>query len=248
MGSGGLRGLQILRSGVESARGGFDSHAFPPISALLLLGLLLLGLVLAGEASATVGLKPPVRDPATTPRATQNQADSVAIDSSRVFLPPARVVQVADPNSPEARRSRRDSLRVAHQGALDEPRFVMLRSLVLPGWGQLHNRAWVKAGVIGGGEIFLVTDIFSDDRKLRDLNAAIGAAIAARDPDAQNAAIGRYNARLNHMVGREWLLGGLLVYSLIDAYVDAHFVNFQFEFNHDSARPSGVRLSWERRF
>ena len=66
--------------------------------------------------------------------------------------------------------------------------------------------------------------------------------------DARNAAVERYNTRLDHMVGREWLLGGLLVYSLIDAYVDAHFVNFRFEFEHDSARPEGVRLGLEKRF
>src|SRR5580765_8035129 len=30
MGSGGLRGLQIPRSGAIRVRGGFDSHAFPP--------------------------------------------------------------------------------------------------------------------------------------------------------------------------------------------------------------------------
>jgi len=242
MGSGGLRGLQILRSGVKSARGGFDSHAFPPLPALLLVGLLI-----AAEASAAVGVKTPVRDPGATPQATQGQTDSVAVDSARI-LPPAHVVQIADPNSPAARRARRDSLRVAHQGVLDQPRYVMLRSLLVPGWGQLHNRAWFKAAAIGGGEVFLVTSLFSDERELRDLSRTIDAARLAGEPDAQNAAIDRYNARLNQMVGREWLLGGLLVYSLIDAYVDAHFVNFQFEFNHDSARPSGVRLGWEKRF
>src|SRR5215475_6753744 len=34
MGSGGPPGLQILVSGASGVRGGFDSHAFPPISAL----------------------------------------------------------------------------------------------------------------------------------------------------------------------------------------------------------------------
>jgi len=243
MGSGGLRGLQILRSGVQSARGGFDSHAFPPFLALLVLAL-----GLATPAAAESGVKPPVRDPGATPRATQSQADSVAVDSARVLLPPSRILELADPNSPAARRARRDSIRVAHQGVLDEPRYVMLRSLLVPGWGQLHNRAWVKAVVIGGGEIFLISDIVSDERQLRGLSRAVQDLRPTGDFDAQNAAIERYNARLDHMVGREWLLGGVLVYSLIDAYVDAHFVNFRFEFDHDSARPSGVRLGWERRF
>src|SRR5207244_11867323 len=47
MGSGGPRGLQILRSGV-SVRGGFDSHAFPPFFATLFA----LALSVAGPAYA----------------------------------------------------------------------------------------------------------------------------------------------------------------------------------------------------
>ena len=133
-------------------------------------------------------------------------------------------------------------------GVLDEPRFVMLRSLFVPGWGQLHNRAWFKAALVAGGEAWFVSDVVADGRKLKDLDAELAAANRAGDFDARNAAVERYNARLNHMVGREWLLGGLLVYSLIDAYVDAHFVNFRFEFEHDSARPEGVRFGLEKRF
>jgi hypothetical protein len=245
MGSGGLRGLQILRSGVQSARGGFDSHAFPPIFAVVLM-VLVAAFLLPGIAGAQ-GVKEPVRDPQATPRATRSQADSVIVDSALV-LPKSQVLQIADPNSPAARRARRDSVRVARMGVLDEPRWVMLRSLVVPGWGQLHNRAWLKAALVAGGEAWFVSDIFADNRKLKDLDAELAAADRAGDFDARNVAVERYNARLDHMVGREWLLGGLLVYSLIDAYVDAHFVNFRFEFDHDSARPNGVRLGLEKHF
>ena len=189
-----------------------------------------------------------VRDPGAPPAATLGRADSVVVDSASAFLGPGRVLEFADPNSPAARRARRDSIRVAHAGLLDQPRFVMLRSLIVPGWGQLHNRAWFKAILIAGGEGIFISDLIEDEKKLKDLDREIAALRPTGDYAAQNAAIERYNARLNHLVGREWLLGGLLVYSLMDAYVDAHFVNFQFEFQHDSARPEGVRLGLEKRF
>lgn len=209
--------------------------------------LLVAALALVAPGRGGAQTTEPVRDPQATPRATRSQADSVVVDSALV-LPKSRVLELADPNSPAARRARRDSIRVARMGVLDEPRFVMLRSLFVPGWGQLHNRAWFKAALVAGGEAWFVSDVVADGRKLKDLDAELAAANRAGDFDARNAAVERYNARLNHMVGREWLLGGLLVYSLIDAYVDAHFVNFRFEFEHDSARPEGVRFGLEKRF
>jgi hypothetical protein len=102
-----------------------------------------------------------VRDPQATPRATQNQADSVIVDSALV-LPKARILQLADSNSPAARRARRDSMRVARMGVLDEPRYVMLRSLLVPGWGQLHNHAWFKAALVAGIEGWFVSDLVGD--------------------------------------------------------------------------------------
>src|SRR5437773_1803260 len=74
LGSGGPRGLQILRSGVKSVRGGFDSHAFPPIvlALALVLGRATPAAGAAGTPVAappdsvrvigrTIGLKPPGR-------------------------------------------------------------------------------------------------------------------------------------------------------------------------------------------
>ena len=45
----------------------------------------------------------------------------------------------------------------------------------------------------------------------------------------------------------------LVVYSLVDAYVDAHFRNFKIEFETDPALPQGAkgaaaRVAWELRF
>jgi hypothetical protein len=39
------------------------------------------------------------------------------------------------------------------------------------------------------------------------------------------------------MVARQWLLGGVIVYALLDAYVDAHFRGFDVDFESDPALP-----------
>ncbi len=214
MGSGGPRGLQILRSGVKSVRGGFDSHAFPPDCALLAAAV---GLLLAVAAQAR----------AVTP----SRADTAGVEV-RV---PADTARVAE-RSP--RRAARDSV-----SFWDQPRWVMLRSLALPGWGQLHNGSWLKALVLGGGEIALGAAILGDWRALDRVQREADAARAEGDRDRENAAVAEYNRRLDRMVGREWLLGGWMVYTLMDAYVDANFRGFRIEFKHDPALPEGAPAS-----
>ncbi len=54
-----------------------------------------------------------------------------------------------------------------------------------------------------------------------------------------NAVAGSYNSLLNGQVSRLWLLGGVVIYAMVDAYVDAHFRNFKVEFEHDPALPGG---------
>jgi hypothetical protein len=136
----------------------------------------------------------------------------------------------------------------------DQPRWVMLRSLVVPGWGQATNHAWIKAVLIGGTEVALGAGAIADARALPRLDREVQLARASGDNVMLNAAILNYNQRLERLVSREWLLGGLIAYSLVDAYVDAHFRNFKIEFEHDPALPEGrpgapgVRASLRRTF
>jgi hypothetical protein len=122
---------------------------------------------------------------------------------------------------------------------LDEPRWVMMRSLLLPGWGQLHNRAWFKALAIGGTECWILAGMLEDDRQLRRLRSESDRAAAGGDNEAYNAAVDAYNDRLEGLVTREWWLGGLLLYSMLDAYVDAHFRDFKVEFGYDRVLRDG---------
>jgi hypothetical protein len=119
----------------------------------------------------------------------------------------------------------------------EQPRFVMLRSLLIPGWGQAYNRAWIKAVGVAGGEIWLGSIIIDDKNALEVLLAAVEDAQAANDPPRYAEAVNRYNARLDTYVRHQWFFGALLAYALIDAYVDAHFRNFDIEFKHDPALP-----------
>jgi hypothetical protein len=122
----------------------------------------------------------------------------------------------------------------------DAPRWVMARSLVVPGWGQLHNGSWIKAIGLATGEVLLVSRMVDDNQSLDDLNAAIEAARAAGDPVAEEAAVAAYNGTLDNLTRRQWLFGALLAYSLLDAYIDAHFRDFDIEFKQDPALPGGV--------
>lgn len=211
MGSGGPRGLQILRSGA-CTRGGFDSHAFPPAFAAARFAAAL-------SAAALLFAAPPLA-------AQPAPADSVAR------------VAPAGPREPAAAADT-----VARRGPrrprpwTEQPRVVMLRSLLVPGWGQIHNRAWFKAAGVATAEVWLVSAIFRDKRDLDALLAEVGAAQSAQDEVRYAEAANRYNARLDTYVGRQWLLGGVLAYALVDAYVDAHFRDFDIEFRNDPALP-----------
>ena len=202
MGSGGPRGLQIPRSGASRVRGGFDSHAFPPLSLAVAFATLVTLLLAAPAARATRELAPP---------------DSL----TRGPLPDTSAVLTGRP-----------VLRWSEQ-----PRFVMLRSLAIPGWGQWHNHARFKALAVAGAEGWIVAGIFDDQRQMNRLLGDVNAAKAAKDQAALDVAVNGYNSHLDGFIGGQWFLAGVLAYAMVDAYVDAHFRTFDIDFRHDPALP-----------
>jgi len=157
----------------------------------------------------------------------------------------------------------------------------MLRSLLIPGWGQAHNHAWIKAALLAVGDGSLRVRMVRDERRLsrlnRDADARLGdltaaavdtaaagaeyrAALASGDQqridaaqaallsanlrlggasDAYNSVVNTYNALLQSSINRRWLVGGVVLYALLDAYVDAHLRNFDIDFQIDPALPGG---------
>ena len=112
----------------------------------------------------------------------------------------------------------------------------MTRSLVLPGWGQLYNNSWPKAAAVAAGEGALIVQIVHDTDELNHLQSQIDAARAATDPDAEQVAVDAYNGKLNERTNHSWWLAAVVAYSMLDAYVDAHFRGFHAEFG---ALPDG---------
>ena len=213
----------------------------------------------------------------STPVAAAPSASPAAdSDSSRSIERPAERESLATSPPPRARRT------LPTSGRFDQPRWVMLRSLLVPGWGQVHNRAWIKAILVAAGDGALRVRFFRDERRLNglnrdaagrlgDLNAAIGdtttagteyrdallsgdqqridAAQAALNAanlrlnaasGAYNTVVSAYNALLETSINRRWLVGGVVLYALIDAYVDAHFKNFDVNLQFDPALPGGT--------
>ena len=89
------------------------------------------------------------------------------------------------------------------------PRGAMLRSLVVPGWGQFYNGKWFKGILIGGTEIGLIT------------NAVIQNQLAVQSETELEKEFYQENRSLSI-----WWLGAAILYSITDAFVDAHLYNF----------------------
>jgi hypothetical protein len=215
----------------------------------------------------------------------------------------------------------RETRTLPERARFDRPRWVMLRSLLVPGWGQAHNHAWIKTALLVAGDGSLRWRLVRDERRLNDLGGKaagrladltdtearaktartglttaqdrvaaaqveLAAAQTSGDPariaaaeaelqaanlglidagnaydgateafgrarDAYSAVVGVYNALLDVSVNRRWLAAGVVVYALLDAYVDAHFRYFDLDFRLDPALPGGgrapgarLRLGW----
>ncbi|UCE18510.1 MAG: hypothetical protein JSV84_16935 [Gemmatimonadota bacterium] len=91
------------------------------------------------------------------------------------------------------------------------PTGAMIRSAVVPGWGQFYTEHYVKSGLIFCIESGLVISALVQDKKARDAYAV----------DYEE-----YLDRLDRRNGYLWWTAGVIVFSMIDAYVDAHLFGF----------------------
>jgi hypothetical protein len=125
-------------------------------------------------------------------------ADTVAADSLLVPLPAAAPDTTAAPRAP---------------GFWSRPSGVMLRSLIVPGWGQATNGQWIKAGVVFAAEAALVAGMVADTQRIQDLEAG--------DPERSRA--------FDDRQAKTWWLGGVVFLSMVDAYVSAHLRDVEIE-------------------
>ena len=89
------------------------------------------------------------------------------------------------------------------------PTGAMLRSLAFPGWGQLYNGKWIKAGLVFMGETGLVINALYWDHQ------------AEKATNSWDRDFYRDNRNLSF-----WWLAAVVLLSMGDAYVDAHLSDF----------------------
>jgi len=136
------------------------------------------------------------------------------------------------------------------------PFFVMVRSAVVPGWGQVYNHKFLKAGMVVAGEGFLGYKAWQELQRENDavsrLDAVGQAGFRPGDPEYTDALLDvetHKNRKIN------WIWWGLAAHlvSMVDAYVDAHLASFEADFGPpESAVDLGERprltLAFRTRF
>jgi len=131
------------------------------------------------------------------------------------------------------------------------PRGAVIRAAVFPGWGQWYNEKKFKAFLVLGTEIgFVSTAIWHNQRVVTPLDESAGTYTEEYKESYKDFHINMRNQFV-------WYLAGAILYSMADAYVDAHL--FEFDESPDLSAflngisvnflaDSGVMLSYQKSF
>ena len=114
-----------------------------------------------------------------------------------------------------------------------KPFYVMLRSAAVPGWGQVYNHKYLKAGIVVAGEGVLA---FSALQELKRENQALDRQIAiiqgGGDPAGPDYVLAQEDEETHRNRKINWIWWGIAAHllSMMDAYVDAHLATFDADF------------------
>tara|TARA_Y100000588_G_scaffold270700_1_gene286242 strand:+ start:720 stop:1187 length:468 start_codon:yes stop_codon:yes gene_type:complete len=92
------------------------------------------------------------------------------------------------------------------------PRSALLRSALLPGWGQFYNKRPIKGILFGAAALGLLSSAIAENRSLSQ----------AQTPAEHEVRADRRNTRF-------LFLGLAATFAALDAYVDAHLSDFTAE-------------------
>ena len=126
-----------------------------------------------------------------------------------------------------------DTTRVLSDRPVKSPAGAMLRSAVLPGWGQLYNQRYWKAGLVlaVNGALVGRAVYFNERYETRLL------------PDGR-----KDRAYLDRRNNYLWLFGLAYLLNLADAYVDAYLFGFETAMDVAALPDSGWRVNLAIRF
>jgi len=118
-----------------------------------------------------------------------------------------------------------DTLRIKRS-----PKAAMYRSLVFPGWGQWYNEKKFKSVLVFAAETSVIAGIFIQHHRFTN----------SVTEHKRNF----YKDDRNKFV---WWLGGVIIFSMLDAYVDAYLQNFDLDMNitrNGSTATASVKLGY----
>ena len=103
------------------------------------------------------------------------------------------------------------------------PTGALFRSLLIPGWGQLSNKKYIKAGIVITAEVALIGSIVHYAKKASDAKKAY---LGEEDETEKIRLFAEYQDAENDRSLFGWYLGTLIFLSMFDAFVDAHLADF----------------------
>ena len=120
-----------------------------------------------------------------------------------------------------------------------DPTVTLLKSMVVPGWGQITNHKYVKAAFAIGLETWFITGAIVNNSRAND---ALDRWRATDDPSEKILHYYDYQYYRGNRADYLWLLGITVFVSMFDAYVDAHLRPYQEDTIPGTDPPRGVRV------
>ncbi len=106
------------------------------------------------------------------------------------------------------------------------PTAAFFKSMVFPGWGQLGNRSYIKAGIVIGVEGLLLGTMIKNFKKTSDAKKEFDLAFLTDDETLIRLTFDEYDKFKDRRNLYTWFSGAFIFLSMFDAYVDAHMARF----------------------
>jgi hypothetical protein len=119
-----------------------------------------------------------------------------------------------------------------------------MRSVAVPGWGQLYNHKYVKSAVVFTAETFFIAKAVSWWHRTETQYNLVQ---STTDQIAQFTLFNTYKSYRTRRDDYLWAVGVTVFLSMFDAYVDAHLAGFGVDVTPDFQEPQGgasIKLSW----
>lgn len=196
------------------------------IAVTVLLGLLFTGWAHAAEPDTT-DAPPPVSDDTTV--VVDTTVDLPVVDSADA-LPATVDTTRFEPNVQLDNAAPVTDSTNFELYRYQNPTVALFKSMAVPGWGQLGNRAYFKAVLFLGVDVFFIASALHHGRKAGDFRDQYE---AAEDVAVRNAYYDLYEDSANDRNKFTWYAVITTFVAMFDAYVDAHLSGFPTEREHD---------------